>query len=168
MSPVSRSGIILNNDTLKQSFHSVTSGMGRLEPGQFRNRAISLRRYRYATTLSTKWLHIQRMLSRNPSAYTRILQRTAQYSMSTPGLAQPAIDDSVADIDNLAEQRFINIKQQQLPGVIISVTRPGPVEDTRPIMSPVSRSGIILNNDTLKQSFHIVSHQEQTLSDKIS
>ena len=38
--------------------------------------------------------------------------------MSTPGLAQPAIDDSVADIDNLAEQRFINIKQQQLPGVI--------------------------------------------------
>ena len=85
---------------------------------------------------------------------------TTQYSVSTPGLAQPAIDDSVADIDNLAEQRFINIKQQQLPGVIISVTRPGPVEDTRPIMSPVSRSGIILNNDTLKQSFHIVSHQE--------
>ena len=38
--------------------------------------------------------------------------------MSTPGLAQPAIDDSVADIDNLAEQRFINIKQQKLPGVI--------------------------------------------------
>ena len=24
-----------------------------------------------------------------------------------PGLTQPAIDDSVADIDNLAEQRFI-------------------------------------------------------------
>ena len=45
-------------------------------------------------------------------------------------------------------------------GHFISVTRPGPVEDTRPIMSPVSRSGIILNNDTLKQSFHIVSHQE--------
>ncbi len=30
-----------------------------------------------------------------------------QHSVSMPSLAQPAIDDSVADIDNLAEQRFI-------------------------------------------------------------
>ena len=33
-------------------------------------------------------------------------------------------------------------------GSFISVMRPGPVEDMRLIMSPISRSGTILNNDT--------------------
>ena len=51
-----------------------------------------------------------------------------------------------------AEQRFINISQQQLAGSLISVMRLGPFE--------VSRSDTILNSNTLKQSLHIVSHQE--------
>ncbi len=73
----------------------------------------------------------------------------------------PTIDDSVADIDNLAEQRFIKHQAAAAnPGSFISVMRPGPIEDMRPIMPPVSRSGINLNNDTLKQSSHIVSYQE--------